>query len=192
QRLLDDACAGAPAQVPGTEPDQRNPGTVSFNNVRIRGGHDLTLMNSPVNSLAFCSPALGVGQESQKEQGPARGLASAPERRHARGHRALEIVPIERAGPIARVDPGPLHVAQLDLLIVVELVAQPAEALVEDVVPDRKLTVGAADLAGGRFRPRALGTGIGDDADAALLLLRPAAGGLDARLDRRGIARIGL
>ena len=104
-----------------------------------------------------------LSRKAQQEQRPARGLAVVAERDHGRGHGALEKVPIECATSVARVDPGALHVAQFDLLLRIELVAQAAVGLVEDVVPDRVFAFGARHLLGRRFRVRLVGAGIGND-----------------------------
>src|SRR5262245_17645981 len=134
--------------------------------------------------------ALGVIEEAEQKQGPPCGLAIAAERAHRRGHGALEVVPVERAGAVARVDPGPLHLAGLGLLLVIELVAQAAVGLVEDIIPDRKLAIGAGDLPGSRLRRRPLQAGISDVADTALRPLEIVADRLDAGLHGGGIAGI--
>src|SRR4029453_6767978 len=104
---------------------------------------------SVLRAIAGTSPALGIVQKAEQKQRPARGLPVLAEGAHGRGHGALEKVPIEVAGPLARVDPGALHQPQLDPLLDVELVAQAAERLVEDVVPDREFGGRAGPLIGG-------------------------------------------
>src|SRR5690348_2757049 len=87
------------------------------------------------------SAASVVFQERTQEQRAAPCLLHDAVRTHRAGHRSLIVVPIERAGLLLRPDPCTLHVAQFDLLRLVELVAQPAERRVEDRVPDPRLAI---------------------------------------------------
>src|ERR1700755_1746630 len=150
----------------------------------------------PFTSMVVCALMIGslvlrIVEEAEEEQRPPAGLRINARRAHRARHRALEIVPVKGAGLLARYDPGALHIPQLVLLAVIELVAQATEGLVEDVVPNLLLAIDAGVLVGGRARLVVLQAWRGDDTDAAFRFGRTSAGRssrLDAVLDRlRGV-----
>jgi hypothetical protein len=111
---------------------------------------------------------LSIHGEAKKKYRAARRLLVVAIGDHKTRHAALEIDIEEFAAALASFEPGALHVAELDPLIVVQAVAQRAIGIIEDAIPRALLAVVAIDL-----RPWHIGiadAGIGDGKDAAVFI----------------------
>src|SRR5262245_58189571 len=107
-------------------------------------------------------------REAMQEQRAPRSLAREAGRVHRQRHRATVEVVVELAGYVAHADPRALLVAQRSFLLGVEFLVEPAEALVEDRIPDRGFAAVAIGRAVGRSAFRRLGARRRDDENTAL------------------------
>ena len=79
---------------------------------------------------------LKTGEEHKQHRPPCR-LAGNARCLHVVRHSALDLIPVELAGRVAIGNPGSLHGACFDCLLIIEPIEQALVVLVQQIVPNR-------------------------------------------------------